>query len=175
MATLELELELNYQKIRKMLHFLIVLFLFVSSSYFPFFFLLPRYVESSGRSSPRETRSHRSLAILFGNPRRSRSLPIYASTLPPFPLAPIIFARSASLSGLRRSSAVSSACPRTHYAPSRSPLVHNLFTSSWNTARVPPRYRSGSYSRFCTCLFSHHQRGLINNFDLVKRISRNFF
>lgn len=54
------------------------------SFYFPscflLFFLLPRYLDPSRRIHF-GTRSLGSLVALFGNPRRSRSPPIYASTL----------------------------------------------------------------------------------------------
>lgn len=109
------------------------------------YFLFPSLVSicrASWTSSPRETRSLHSLAALFGNSRRSRSSPIHASTLPdpflrPLPLVPIMFARSASLSSLYRSSASSSTCLPA-YAPrfsSRSFLVRNLFSSNAGTRR----------------------------------------
>jgi len=68
--------------------------------------------------------------------------------------------------------------PCTHHVPSRSSLVRNLFSSSWNAARV-----STSISRrvahilvICTRFFSHQQKGLIMYFDLTttKRIFGNF-
>lgn len=127
--------------------------LLVSSLLLPLASICPAY----WTSSPRETRSHRSLAVLFGNPRRSRSLPIYVSTLPPSPSRrSFLLVPRAFLASTDPPSFLLRAC--THYVPSRSPLVRNLFTSNWNAARVPPRYRSCS-RRFCARLFSRRPRG----------------